>query len=125
MVIQPTKRSRQKTDQRDAGELSHLLWVHRQQFLQESIRMDCGASEPPTPQQADDRQFTTLRARLTKKRTAVLNAIHKILRKHNLEQECPDQELPNPQSPQLVSRDGIACHGSFRAGPASAAMGVA
>ncbi len=33
VVIQPTERSKQKTDRRDAGELSHLLWVHRQQFL--------------------------------------------------------------------------------------------
>jgi len=45
--------------------------------------------QPPTAQEADDRQLTALRARLTKKRTAVLNGIHKILRKHNLEQECP------------------------------------
>jgi transposase len=30
---------------------------------------------------------------LTKKRTAVLNAIHKILRKHNLEQECPTKNF--------------------------------
>ena len=33
VVIQPTERSKQKTDRRDAGELGHLLWVHRQQFL--------------------------------------------------------------------------------------------
>jgi transposase len=33
--------------------------------------------------------LTTLRATLTRKRTAVLNAIHTILRKHNREQECP------------------------------------
>ena len=33
VVIQPTERSRQKTDRRDASELSHVLWVHRQQFL--------------------------------------------------------------------------------------------
>ena len=30
-----------------------------------------------------------LRARLTKKRTAVLNGLHRILRKHNLEQARP------------------------------------
>ena len=38
VVIQPTKRSKQKTDRRDADALSHLLWVHRQQFLEGSIR---------------------------------------------------------------------------------------
>ena len=89
VVIQPTERSKQKTDRRDAGELSHLLWVHRQQFLEGKHPLGLRRVQPPTPQEADDRQITALRARLTKKRTAVLNGIHKILRKHNLEQECP------------------------------------
>src|SRR5574340_36944 len=89
VVIQPTERSRQKTDRRDAGELSHLLWVHRQQFLGGRHPLGLRRIQPPTPQEADDRQLTALRARLTKKRTAVLNGIHKILRKHNLEQAQP------------------------------------
>jgi transposase len=89
VVIQPTERSKQKTDRRDAGVLSHMLWVHRQQFLEGKHPLGLRRVQPPTPQEAEDRQLTTLRARLTKKRTAVLNGIHKILRKHNLEQECP------------------------------------
>jgi len=89
VVIQPTKRSKQKTDRRDAGELSHLLWVHRQQFLEGKHPLGLRRVQPPTDQQAADRQLTTLRAQLTKKRTAVLNGIHKILRKHNLEQSQP------------------------------------
>jgi transposase len=89
VVIQPTERLKQKTDHRDAGELSHLLWVHRQQFLDKKHPLGLRRIEPPTPQEADDRQLTALRARLTKKRTAVLNGIHKILRKHNLEQAQP------------------------------------
>jgi transposase len=93
VVIQPTERLKQKTDQRDAGELSHLLWVHRQQFLDKKRPLGLRRIEPPTPQEADDRQLTALRARLTKKRTAVLNGIHKILRKHNLEQECPTKKF--------------------------------
>lgn len=89
VVIQPTERSKQKTDRRDAGELSHLLWVHRQQFLEGKHPLGLRRVQPPTAQQADDRQLTALRARVTKKRTAVLNGIHKILRKHNLEQAQP------------------------------------
>jgi transposase len=89
VVIQPTERSKQKTDHRDAGKLSHLLWVHRQQFLEGKHPLGLRRVQPPTPQEADDRQLTALRARLTKKRTAVLNGIHKILRKHNLEQAQP------------------------------------
>jgi transposase len=93
VVIQPTERSKQKTDRRDAGELSHLLWVHRQQFLDGKHPLGLRRVQPPTPQEADDRQLTALRARLTRKRTAVLNGIHKILRKHNLEQGCPTKKF--------------------------------
>jgi len=93
VVIQPTERSKQKTDRRDAGDLSHLLWVHRQQFLEGKHPQGLRRIQPPTPQQADDRQLTALRARLTKKRTAVLNGLHKILRKHNLEQKCPTKKF--------------------------------
>jgi transposase len=66
-----------------------LLWVHRQQFLEGKHPLGLRRIEPPTPQEADDRQLTMVRARLTKKRTAVLNALHRILRKHNLEQSRP------------------------------------
>jgi transposase len=93
VVIQPTERSKQKTDRRDAGELSHLLWVHRQQLLEGKHPHGLRRVQPPTAQQADDRQLTALRARLTKKRTAVLNGLHKILRKHNLEQACPTKKF--------------------------------
>lgn len=93
VVIQPTERSKQKTDQRDAGQLSHLLWVHRQQFLDGKHPLGLRRVVPPTPQQAEDRQLTALRSRLTKKRTAVLNGIHKLLRKHNLEQACPTKKF--------------------------------
>ena len=93
VVTQPTERAKQKTDRRDAGQLSHLLWVHRQQFLGGKHPLGLRRVQPPTPQEADDRQITALRARLTKKRTAVLNGIHKILRKHNLEQACPTKKF--------------------------------
>jgi transposase len=93
VVIQPKDRSKQKTDRRDASQLSYLLWVHRQQLLAGKHARGLRRVQPPTSQQADDRQLTMLRARLTKKRTAVLNAIHKILRKHNLEQECPTKKF--------------------------------
>lgn len=89
VVIQPTERARQKTDRRDAGELAHQLWVHRQQFLQGKHPLGLRRVQPPTPQEAEDRQLTMLRAVLTRKRTAVVNGIHKLLRKHNLEQSQP------------------------------------
>jgi hypothetical protein len=89
VITRPTERSKQKTDRRDAGVLGHLLWVHRQEFIAGQHPLGVRRIQPPTPQEADDRQLTASRARMTKKRTAVLNGIHKILQKHNLEQACP------------------------------------
>jgi len=89
VVIQPTERSRQKTDRRDASELAHLLWVHRHHFLDGEHPQGLRRIQPPMAQEADDRQLTALRARLTKKHTAVINGLRKILRKHNLEHAQP------------------------------------
>jgi IS4 transposase len=75
VLTQPTERSKQKTDRRDAGELSHLLWVHRQQFLQGKHPFGLRRVQPPTAEEAHDRQLTALRAKLTRKRTAVLNGM--------------------------------------------------
>jgi transposase len=107
VLIQPTKRSKQKTDHRDAGELSQLLWVHRQQFLEGKHPFGLRRVHPPTPQEADDRQLTALRTRLTKKRTAVLNGIHKILRKHNLEQECPTKRFQTQKVRRWLAEMGL------------------
>ena len=38
---------------------------------------------------AENRQLTAMRQVLTKKRPAVLNSLHKVLRKYNVEQDCP------------------------------------
>jgi len=93
VVIQPTERAQQKTDRRDAGELAHLLWIHRQQFLDGRHPLGLRRVQPPTPQEAADRQLSMLRTRLTRKRTAVVNGIHKLLRKHNLEHSQPTKKF--------------------------------
>ena len=89
VVVQPTERAKQKTDRRDAGDLAHLLWIHRQQFLDGKHPLGLRRVQWPTPQEAEDRQLTSLRVLLTRRRTAVLNGIHKLLRKHNIEQSQP------------------------------------
>ena len=93
VLIQPTKRSKQKTDHRDAGELSHLLWVHRQQFREGRRPLGLRRVQPPTPQEADDRQITALRAGLTKKRTAVLNGINLIDTAINYRYQTSEREI--------------------------------
>ncbi len=53
VVVQPTQRDCQKTDQRDAGTRSHLLWGHGQQFLEGKHPLGLRGVAPPTAQEAD------------------------------------------------------------------------
>ena len=89
VVTQPEQRSKKKTDRRDAAFLSNLLWLNRQRLAGGQRAPGMRRINPPSPEQAENRQLTAMRKVLTKKRTAVLNALHRVLRKHNLEQERP------------------------------------
>lgn len=89
VLVQPEKRSKRKTDRRDAQQLSELLWLNREQVAAgERIR---GVREVrfATPGEQHDRQLTALRRRLTAERTKIINRLKHLLRKHNLGQECP------------------------------------
>lgn len=49
--------------------------------------------QPPSDQDAEDRQITWMRKRLGALRTRTINKIRHILREHNLEQECPTKGI--------------------------------
>ena len=89
VITQPDHRPKKKTDRRDASFLSNLLWINRQRLAGGKRAPGMRRIKPPTPSEAENRQLTTMRQVLTKKRTATLNALHKVLRKHNLEQDRP------------------------------------
>lgn len=93
VLIQPEKRSKRKTDRRDASQLSEQLWVNRHRLLAGQKVHGLRRVLPPTEEEASDRQLTALRRRLAQWRTKTLNKIQHILLKHNLQQECPTKGL--------------------------------
>jgi len=93
VLIQVEKRSKKKTDRRDAHQLSGLLWVNRHRLLAGQRVEGVRRIQPPTPQEAEDRQLTALQKRVGQFRTRTINKIKHILRKHNLEQEQPAKGL--------------------------------
>jgi len=103
ILIQPEKRSRKKTDRRDANALGEILWVNRQRLLAgkkvQGIRRVQLASESD----AEDRQITAWRKRLATLRTRTINRIKHLLRKHNLEQECPTKGLDTIRAKQWAA----------------------
>jgi len=93
LLIQPEKRSKRKTDRRDANALCELLWVNRERLLAGKRVQGVRRIQPPTDREAEDRQLTELRKRLGQLRTRSINGVKHVLRKHNLEQECPTKGI--------------------------------
>jgi transposase len=93
VLIQVEKRSKKKTDRRDAHQLSGLLWVNRHRLLAGQRVEGVRRIQPPTPAEAEDRQLTALRKRVGQLRTRTINKIKHVLRKHNREQEQPAKGL--------------------------------
>ena len=89
VLIQPEQTSRKKTDTRDANRLSELLWVNRQRLLAGAQVQGLRRVYIPTDEERQDRQLTSQRQRLGRRRTQTLNQLRHILRRNNLEWERP------------------------------------
>jgi len=93
VLIQPEKRSKKKTDRRDANALGELLWTNRQRLLAGKNVQNVRRIVPPSERDAQDRQLTALRHRVTRLRTRTINKVQHLLLKHNMQQECPTKGL--------------------------------
>jgi transposase len=93
VLIQVEKRSKKKTDRRDAHQLSGVLWVNRDRLLAGRPVEGVRRVQPPTATDAEDRQITELRKRMGQLRTRTTNKIKHLLRKHNIEQDQPAKGL--------------------------------
>ena len=93
VLVQPERRSRQKTDRRDANQLGELLWTNRRRLPAGQRVQNVRRIVPPSAEVAADRQLTALRQRLGELRTRTLNKIQHLLLKHNLQQQCPTKGL--------------------------------
>lgn len=93
VLIQPEKRSRKKTDRRDADMLSQILWVNRDRLLGGKRIHGIRRIVPPSVDDAAVRQVTALRRRVGQLLTRTINKVQRILLKHNLQQECPTKGI--------------------------------
>jgi transposase len=84
VLVQPDKHSRRKTDRRDADSLGQLLWINRERIRRGERLQGIRRVMIPTRQDAEDRQLTATRQRAGRERTRIINALRRILRKHNL-----------------------------------------
>src|SRR3990172_3999767 len=69
VLVQPGKRTKNKTDRRDANALGELLWTNRQRLLAGKKVQNVRRVVPPSEGDSEDRQLTALRQRLGRLRT--------------------------------------------------------
>lgn len=89
VLIHPDKRSKRKTDRRDAAKLSELLWLNGERLLNGQKPQGLRRVMIPGEQDRQDRQLTSLRKRVGQQRTRTINKIKNILRRHNLSWQQP------------------------------------
>jgi transposase len=103
VLVQPEKRSKKKTDRRDANALAELLWTSRQRLLAGKKVQSVRRVVPPSERDAEDRQLTALRQRVGKLRTRTINKVQHLLLKHNLQQECPTKGIQTKRARQWLT----------------------
>lgn len=89
VLIHPERPSKKKTDRRDAYKLAELLWLNGERLIGGQKPKGIRRVHVPAPQQAEDRQLTALRQRLSRQRTRTINQIKRILHRHNRMWESP------------------------------------
>lgn len=89
VLLQPGKQSKRKTDRRDADALGQLLWVNRERLKRGERPQGLRRVAIPSQQEQENRQLTSARQRAGRRRTQVVNALQRILRKHNLQHQQP------------------------------------
>lgn len=93
ILIQPEKPKKNKTDRRDARNLRELLWTNRMRLREGKRPVNMRVVRPASDDDAMDRQLTTLQSRLTQQRTGTINRVKTILRKRNLQHDCPTKGI--------------------------------
>jgi len=93
IVVQPEESAAHKTDRRDASALSEVLWVNRERLRQGLPVRGLRQVQVPGLEEQADRRITSLRRSVGCELTRTINRIKAVLRRHNLEQECPTKGL--------------------------------
>jgi transposase len=93
VLVQPEKSLARKTDYRDANQLGEILWVNRQRLLTNTRVQGLRRVHIPTETERDDRRLAALRHRNGRETTRVINRVRTILRRRNLQHDCPTKTI--------------------------------
>jgi transposase len=108
IVVQPGEQSTHKTDRRDANGLSEVLWINRDRIAQGLPVRGLRRIQVPNDVDAADRRLTSLRHNVGRELTRTINRIKAILRRHNLEQECPTKGLQTKRARKWLNEVSLS-----------------
>lgn len=94
ILIQPHERKKCKTDRRDAGALSELLWVNRDRLVHGKPVRGLRQVDIASTTDQENRRLTMLRKQTGQTRARLINKMRHMLRRHNLQWEMPTKRLP-------------------------------
>lgn len=104
IVVQPGEQSSHKTDRRDASALSEVLWINRERISRGLPVRGLRRIQLPDVQAQADRRLTSMRHDVGRELTRTINRIKAILRRHNLEQECPTKGIQTQRARKWLNQ---------------------
>jgi transposase len=102
ILVQPTKKKKQKDDRRDANELAELMWVNRDRIRRGERLHQVREVEIATDEDRRCRRLTKLERDLKAERTEHINATHHILHRRNVHHECPTKGIDTKRAGQWL-----------------------
>jgi transposase len=104
IVVQPEERSKHKTDRRDASALSEILWINRDRISRDLPVRGLRRIQVPGPEEQADRRLTSQRHDVGRELTRSINRVKAVLRRHNLEQECPTKGIQTQRARKWLNQ---------------------
>lgn len=103
VLVQPRQSSKRKTDRRDANQLCEILWVNRHRLLAGQRVQGLRRVNIPGVAERDDRRLAALRHRAGRERTRVINRVQTVLRRRNLQHDCPTKTIQTKRAKAWLS----------------------
>lgn len=108
VLIQANDRGSRKTDRRDANRLGELLWINRLRLLAGQRVQGLRRVRIATPEEREQRRLASLRQQVGRELTRTINRVRTILRRRNLQHDCPTRTIQSKRARVWLERLELA-----------------
>jgi transposase len=104
VLIHPSQPGRRKTDRRDANQLCEALWMNRHRLLSGQRVQGVRRVNIPSETEREQRRLAAMRHRVGRELTRTINRIHTVLRRRNLQHDCPTKTIQAQRARQWLAQ---------------------